>query len=278
MPALFPHEIREFDEVADQRDYIRGEHLNEVQDEIVGLTDTLGLNPHVYETNDGQTVTYRSMAHRMDNMQWTQERMAYNQDGLLEAGEKGWNLPTLSMRSTGQSIAPMVDQKDHDPADDWHRVRWNRRVIDSDNMLPSARTQLICPKTGWWVISGRFMMWRTYGPENLDHRLFCEMRLSGTGATGFYPSHTATDSASLNRHSPGYLRVNPTYSGPWYKGERLWWSLQHSDNLRVSNRPAAPYPLGTVAISGWAGCTYIRALPEDHLSRPPWDQMPVDPE
>lgn len=277
MPAIFPRGIREWDEVQNQRDYIRGEHLNEFQDEMVALSDTLGLNPHVYETNDNQVVTYRSVDHRLDNMQWTQERLAYNQDGLLDAAKTGWNLPTLSMRGW-TDIAPVIDQKDHDPSADWHRFRWTKKVIDSDGMMPSARTQITCPKTGWWTITGRFMMWRTYGPENLDHSLFVEMRMSGTGATGFYPSHIATDSATVNRHSPGYMRVNPTYSGPWYKGEKMWMSLQHSDNLRSANRPKEPYPLGTIQASGWAGLTYIRALPADHLARPPWDMTPVDPD
>ncbi|MFE9412348.1 hypothetical protein ACFYN0_26670 [Streptomyces sp. NPDC006704] len=273
MPSQYPKAIRRWPQHANQRDYVMAEDVNEIQDEIAGISSTLGVLPTEYLDAAGRTTKYTTVDARLDNIQRDIERLAYYQNQLLDASKTGWDLPIGSFRSSGTPIPATVNQVNpNTPESDWYPILWDQPVVDPLSLASRPTYQLVCPRTGWWVITTRTYMWRSYGPATLEHSMFTEINLPRPDTAA---SILGSDGASINRQSPGYLRTNPSYAGPWFQGEPLAVRIRHMDNLRVDNRPSKPDPVGTQTAFAWLGLTYIRALPADMQARPAWDIDPL---
>ncbi|KUL44729.1 hypothetical protein ADL22_12355 [Streptomyces sp. NRRL F-4489] len=274
MPSHYPKAIRRWPQHANQRDYVMAEHVNEIQDEIAGISSTLGVMPTEYLDANGNTVSYTTVDSRLDIIQREQERLRYYQDGLLDAAKTGWNLPVCSLRSSGTSIPQTVNQGNpNHPVEDWHPILFDRAVIDPLGMAKQPTYTLTCPKTGWWIISVRTMMWvpaKRPQTKSTDHAMYTRVNIEGVSRD------VATDGDSAPLGIYGYHRNNPVYSGPWYQGEKLSVEIRHMGNLRI---PAANLfdPIGPQTVFTWAGFTYIRALPQDMVTRPDWDADPLTP-
>ncbi|MEU7147058.1 hypothetical protein AB0B15_03300 [Streptomyces sp. NPDC045456] len=274
MPSHFPNAVRRWPQHANQRDYVMAEHINEIQDEIAGISATLGVMPTEYLDANGKTVSYTTVDSRLDIIQREQERLKYYQDGLLDAAKTGWNLPVCSLRSSGTSIPQTVNQSNpNHPVDDWHPVRFDKPVIDPLNMARNPTFSLVCPQTGWWIISCRTMMWvpgRGPKTQSTDHIMDTRLNIPGVSSD----AGTDGDSAPLGTY--GYHRNNPSYAGPWYQGEKLAVEIRHMGNKPVTNAPVTD-PIGPQTVFTWIGLTYIRALPKDMTTRPDWDADPLTP-
>ncbi|WP_274916907.1 hypothetical protein [Streptomyces sp. WZ-12] len=270
MPSHYPQAVRRWPKHANQLDYVMAEDVNEIQDEIQGISTTLGVMPNEYQDSKGTTTRYTSVDSRLDNIQRDIEKLRFYQDQLLDASKTGWNLPVSAYRASGTPIPATVNQVNpNTPNSDWYPVKWDQAVVDPLELAPKPTYWLTCPKTGWWIVTARAFMWRSYGPATLEHSMFCEINLLGDG------SILGSDGDSINRQSPGYLRTNPSYSGPWYQGEKIGVRIRHMDSMRVNNRPSYPDPVGTQTAYAWLGLTYIRALPGQGDKRPDWDVDPI---
>ncbi|WP_371590931.1 hypothetical protein [Streptomyces sp. NBC_00470] len=282
MPAFFPREIRNWPTHVDQRDPVMAEHVNEIQAEVASVETVLGTMPHQHTDAYGETVTYPDVDYRLDAMDREYERLDHNQGLLLDAEKNGWNLPLGNFRAPGTSVPPTFNQDDpNDPEVDWWPLKWTDVVSDKWKMRGSDKKTFVCPKTGWWTVTAQFMMDIAPGPSTLEHSCFSALRIIQPGASDEWGTGdnwgacVATSGASSARSTPGHLRTSPVYNGPWYKGEIAMFSLRHMDSLRVPNRPKHPNPVGNRKTFGWASFTYVRALPDDQVVRPPWD---LDPE
>ncbi|GHB52518.1 hypothetical protein GCM10010331_45180 [Streptomyces xanthochromogenes] len=272
MPSQYPKAVRRWPQHANQRDYVMAEDVNEIQDEIAGIESTLGVMPTEYVDSTGKTTKYTSVDARLDNMQRDIERLAYQQTGLLDAARTGWNLPIASIRSSGTLIPQTVNaDQPNQPSSDWHPARFDVPVIDPLGLAVRPTFSLTCPQTGWWVVAARTMMWipsRKPGTKSTDHSLFTSIDIEGLS------TDVATDSDTAPMGTNGFHLVNPTYAGPWYQGERLSVSIRHMGNLKIANAPVND-PIGPQTAFTWIGLTYIRALPSQFVTRPPWDADPL---
>lgn len=274
MPSQYPKAVRRWPQHANQRDYVMAEDVNEIQDEIAGISATLGVMPQEYLDADGKATRYTTVDSRLDIIQREQERLKYNQDGLLDAAKTGWNLPVASIRSSGTSIPQTVNQTHpNDPRSDWWPLKMDRPVIDPLNMVAKPTYSLVCPKTGWWIVSVRTMMWipnKKPKTQSTDHSMFTRVNIDKVS------SDVATDGDSAPLGTNGYHRNNPTYAGPWYQGEKLSVEIRHMGNKPIPNAPVND-PIGNQTVFMWIGLTYIRALPDQFVVRPPWDADPLTP-
>lgn len=274
MPSQYPKAVRRWPQHANQRDYVMAEHVNEIQDEIAGVAATIGVMPQEYVDATGKITKYSTVDSRLDHIQREQERLKYYQDGLLDAAKTGWNLPVASIRSSGTSVPQTVNQtQPNHPVEDWYPLKYDQPVIDPLGMAKKPVYALTCPKTGWWVISVRTMMWipdKKPKTQSTDHAMFTRVHIAGVS------KDVATDGGSAPLGTNGYHRNNPTYAGPWFQGEKLSVEIRHMGNKPVPNAPVND-PIGAQTVFTWIGLTYIRALPDQFVTRPPWDADPLEP-
>ncbi|MFI1796546.1 hypothetical protein ACH427_04195 [Streptomyces sp. NPDC020379] len=272
MPSHYPQAVRRWPKHTNQRDYVMAEDVNEIQDEIQGISTTLGVLPTEYQDSKGKTTHYTTVDSRLDNIQRDIEKIKYYQDGLLDAAKTGWNLPVASIRSSGTSVPQTVNQTSpNSPVEDWWPLLYDAPVIDPLGIAKRPTYYLTCPQTGWWVVSVRTMMWvprRQPGTQSTDHAMFTRIHIDGVS------KDVATDGDSAPLGTNGYHRNNPTYAGPWYQGEKLSVEIRHMGNKSIANAPVND-PIGAQTVYTWIGLTYIRALPEQFTKRPDWDVDPL---
>lgn len=275
MSKVYPNAVRNFPAHQDGRDFVLAADVNEIQDELTGVETTIGTKPQVYTDAAGKAHQYKDVASRLDSMQRYDDQVASTVNSLIDASNTGWNLPVGTARCTGTSIAPTVDQLDVDITKDWHPVNWNRKMTDigiPTKIFPWLTSPTItCPKTGWWIITMRLIATIPTGPNSLDHMCYSRMYLSD------HDTDVAVGSSTNPRGTHGYHRADLTYSGEWFQGERLQLQVRHMDSLRVHNRAGSPNPVGNITAWAWCGLTYIRALPDDVISRPIDDLDPALP-
>ncbi|MFJ2113942.1 hypothetical protein ACIOEX_18990 [Streptomyces sp. NPDC087850] len=274
MPSQYPKAVRRWPQHANQRDYVMAEDVNEIQDEIAGISTTLGVMPQEYVDADGKSTRYTTVDSRLDNIQREQERLKYYQDGLLDAAKTGWNLPIANVRSSGTLIPQTINQNQpNDPRSDWYPCKMDRPIIDPLGMAKKPTYTFTCPQTGWWIISARITMHIADiipgKTKSTDHSMFSRINIIGVS------TDVATDGATAPLNTAGYLRTNPTYAGPWYQGEKLQFEVRHMGNRLIANAPVND-PIGAWTAFSWVGFTYIRALPAQMTTRPPWDVDPLD--
>ncbi|MGD6750329.1 hypothetical protein [Streptomyces sp. BH105] len=246
--------------------------VNEIQDEVTGIETAMGAKPHIYTDDANKKYTYKDVATRLDAMQRYDDEVAGTVNRLVDASSTGWNLPIGTVRASGTSIAPTVNQLDVDTTKDWHPVLWNRRITDSASIFPwTSSSTITCPKTGWWIVTMRVLATIAKGPNSLDHMCYGRMYLSD------HDTDVAVSSSTQPRGTHGWHRLDITYAGEWFHGERLQLQLRHMDSMRVSNRAKYANPVGTMTAYGWCGLTYMRALPSAMTSRPIEDIDPALP-
>lgn len=270
MTKVYPNAIRTFPAHKDGRDFVLAADVNEIQDELTGVESAVGMKPHIYTTAAGKKVEYKSVAARLDAMQRYDDQVATTVNKLIDASESGWNLPVASMRGTGTNIPATVDQI-YPSNSDWHGVGFNLPITDPLGLCQNGPT-ITCPRTGWWIITMRVIGEIASGPSNLDHLLYARLWLEDHG------TDVATGGSTQPRGgTSAFHRADLTYSGEWYQGEQLQLQIRHMDSMHVGIRSHYPNPLPPTTVWGWAGFTYVRALPNSGHTRPVGDLDPAYP-
>jgi hypothetical protein len=269
MSNVYPNAIRTFPTHQDGRDFVLAADVNEIQDELTGVETAIGTKPQVYTNATGKRFEYKDVSARLDTMQRNGDATSATVSTLVDASKTGWSLPVSSFRGTGTSIRPTDDQlHPNDPKSDWHPITWNLPLTDPLKLCKNSPL-VSCPQTGWWIIVIRVLGQIASGPTSLDHFMWSSIHLED------HDNSVATASSTLPRGTKGYHRHSLTYAGEWFQGERLSLNIRHGDSMRVDNRSKFPNPIPNVTVWGWAGLTYIRALPAGYdARRVAWD---IDP-
>ncbi|MET9119960.1 hypothetical protein [Streptomyces sp. NPDC004528] len=272
MSKVYPTSIRTFPAHKDGRDFVLAADVNEIQDELTGVETVLGAKPQVYTDAVGKRQEYKDVVSRLDAMQRYDDQVATTVNSLVDASNTGWNLPVGTVRDTGTVVPPAPDQIAFSESD-WHPMTWNRKITEYPPipLFPwlTSSPNIVCPKTGWWIITMRVIGQIPSGPASLDHICYARMWLSDHGFD------LTTGQSTNPRGTPGHHRLSITYAGEWYQGERLQLQVRHLDSMRVNNRKKYPNPVPSINVTGWAGLTYIRALPNAFTSRPIEDVDPL---
>lgn len=269
MTSIFPNQIRTWPTHLNGVEFVDAAHVNELQDEIRGLSQNLGVMPHVYTNVAGAKTTYKDIVTRLNTVQKDIDQLDAYVDDLVDASRTGWNLPIASVYGSGTPIPSTVDPDQVSQSGDWHKVKFTQAIQDTDGVFSSG-FYLTCPRTGWWIVNMLVTM-QIPGASplhsRLDHVVFTRLKL----IDGAF--ELAKGSTSAKRGSGGWHRINAVYSGDWYQGEKMYLEVRHTDDTGGSTG-LADTGLGSLTASLRGGLTYIRALPPDMEQRPAWTLLP----
>lgn len=129
MAAVYPKQYKSFPVHKNLVEDIDASHVNNLQDEVLALQQTLGINPHQATGLTMKTNTYASVGARLDAIQ------------------RGQGIPASYVVKTSDTVPGGVVKTiaftGPTPGQDPEGL-WNGRSITTN-------------RTGWWLVSGRVM-------------------------------------------------------------------------------------------------------------------------
>lgn len=258
MAANYPTVVRRFQAHVDGTEYVMAGHMNDVQDELVAVQNTLGVRPHVYKPPSGAGTSYASVGNRLDDMQGDLISQQDQIDDIVGASKDGWSLPLVSVHATGTTIPATKDTTNVLPSD-WYAMRWNRMAIDTNGAYAPG-PYLTIPKTGWWILTARVMMHTPSIPNTVEHALYGRMRiLSSANSQQTVNWDLAAADSSSQGTTHAWHRLTLASAWDFYVGDRVSIELRH-DFFPTNTGQGTPAKSSLV---GATRCqlTYVRGLP-----------------
>lgn len=124
MAAVYPKQYRSFTVHKNLVEDIDASHVNNLQDEVLALQQTLGLTPHQDTALKMKTNTWASVAARLDAMQ------------------RGKGVPVVFLSKTSDSVK----------AGPWKMITWPRPSTANDPEGLFNGHSITVNRSGWWIV------------------------------------------------------------------------------------------------------------------------------
>lgn len=200
MAAVYPGAFKPFTTHVDYTETILAQHMNDAQNEIMAIEQTLGTYPFIDNTGP-KPVTYPTVSARMDALNKGSEQEAF-MTGLTSAAPN-----TLIQNG-------------------WRYVGFNPTAYD-DHGMKSTTTSAGCLRSGWFAMNVTIYIGGDIPPlTSRPWGIYAAIDLSG---------HTAAITElgkSANDNTTSYLNVS--YVGPWNKGQNAQVKIWHSCNNNLA--------------------------------------------
>jgi len=147
MAAIYPVAVRAYTEKMDYTELVDAQDVNELQDEVGAIEQTLGTNPHVYKAAGAAATTYKTVGARLDSHEASLANQQSEINTILAASKVGWATPALTV--TG-SVFPGIRTilPDLGPAP----VIWTSSSTDIGDMFIAGASVISIPLGGRWKI------------------------------------------------------------------------------------------------------------------------------
>ncbi|KJK55526.1 hypothetical protein UK12_28080 [Saccharothrix sp. ST-888] len=218
---MYPVSVKTFAVRTDTVDTVFASNVNDVQNEIQAVEQTLGVSPHVWAgapvgrplsalatTTPFQAATYTSVGARLDAVQ-TQvaalTQIANQQLYPVNAPQQ----PAATIQCTGQMTTPGVGA--------WQPFLWSGTSYDPAGMYQGG-ADVLCPQSGWYQVS--VSVWvpvaQVVGLHHANARVLVSGAEVATGASHAQPG-------TVDTH-----RVSVSWGGPWRAGQTLQVQVSHA--------------------------------------------------
>jgi hypothetical protein len=133
MAAVYPHQYKTFTTHKNLVEDIDASHVNNLQDEVLAMQQTLGINPHQDTTLKMKTNKWASVAARLDSIQ------------------RGKGIPVCYMTKTSHTFKPV---KTHiSSAAERVPIPFPRPSATNDPEGIFNGSSVTANRTGWWIAS-----------------------------------------------------------------------------------------------------------------------------
>jgi hypothetical protein len=144
--ATYPAAVRTFSEKTDNVTTVDASDVNSLQDEVVAIETTLGVNPAVYAPVGVPPTPYGSVAARLAAHEAYMAELE-NQINLLSfAAADGWSTPVLRLSQGG--VTPPVINLLHGTG--YAPVVWNTAPTQDPGHMWTPGSVLTCVLGGWY--------------------------------------------------------------------------------------------------------------------------------
>jgi hypothetical protein len=135
MAAVYPHQYKSFTVHKNLVEDIDASHVNNLQDEVVAIQQTLGINPHQDTALKMKTNSWASVASRLDSIQ------------------RGKGLPACYLSKSADSVK----------GDATKYITFAKPAAASDPEGLFNGHSITANRTGWWIVFGRVMWFNAKG-------------------------------------------------------------------------------------------------------------------
>jgi hypothetical protein len=253
MNAIYPAAVRTYPVKLDQVTTVDASDVNDLQDEMGAVQRTVGVNPLRYLPTGEPTVTYPSVAKRLDSHEGTLAALQNEINVLSFAASNGWDTPVLRV-SQGGVTPPLLTVAN--PAN-FGAVVWNTPPVQDPGDMWTAGTSIVCVLGGWYQIevtwTGAIDTTALTAAQNANNvlgivpvpiayqRVLARLTVNGAVAK----AHPVAEP-----WAPFYIFghfLNFTWSGPLHQGDVLGVQLGQYN--------------GSASGTATFAATYVRALP-----------------
>lgn len=132
MAAVYPKQYKSFTVHKNLVEDIDASHVNNLQDEVLALQQTLGINPHQDTALKMKTNTWSSVASRLD------------------AAQRGKGVPAVYLSKTSDTYKSGQGVP-------WKYISWPRPSAAADPEGLFNGHSITANRSGWWIVFGRVM-------------------------------------------------------------------------------------------------------------------------
>jgi hypothetical protein len=199
MSASYPTTFKSFSAHVDYTETIIAQHVNDLQDEVMAIEQTLGTSPNT-DTTGTIPKFYATVLARLDALAKETEHEAF--------------LTTL-MSPGGYNVPPSTFQY----------MNFTTSAVDT-HTLKSSGNAATCKRKGWYVMTATLYI----SPDTPAYTSTPWVILGAIDVNGGTVAVQST-THSANDHSGNY--INLTYSGPWSVGNNVQVKMWQNSNQKL---------------------------------------------
>ena len=254
MPAVYPAAVRTYTIKTDDVSTVDASDVNILQDEMAATQRTLGVNPLSYSSPGEPTVTYGSVAGRLNSHETSLNLLQNEINTLSFAASNGWNTPVLRISQTGITPRQLTSAN----STNYGPIVWRTTPTQDVADMWTGGTNLVCVLGGWYLLelsfSAPFDIVALSAAQNANNLL------------GIVPVPLAFQHVILNLKINGALVKTHTSVHPWAPSyvfpqhvlNFTWAGALHQGDLITAE---AGQINGTVTGTATFTATFQRGLP-----------------
>lgn len=254
MAAVYPAAVRTYTVKTDDVSTIDASDVNILQDEVAATQRTIGVNPLSYSSPGEPTVTYGSVAKRLDTHETSLGELQNEINTLSFAASNGWNTPVLSITQSGITPRQLTSAN----STNYGPIVWNTPPTQDVGDMWTGGVNLVCVLGGWYRLELTFT-------APLDTAGLAAAQ-NANNHLGVIPVPLAYQHIILNLKINGHLVRSVPSSVPWaseYVFSQHVVDFTTSGTLHQGDVIVAEVGQinGTVTGSATFAATFQRALP-----------------